>query len=201
MMSNEVRPEQVYLFWEMMQQHYDSEVLDKPTAMEMRVLGWLLDLFCVVDRKTFLERFTTTIGRRIYIPFFVGVDHSRHPLWSQIGTCVHEHQHIVQLDRDGVRFTIDYLFDQASRAAYEAEAYTCNQELHFWRTGELRSPRKLAEKLRYYGCRETDIAVAESQLIAASRAIRGGAVITEAGQVAIAWLEAHYPQLKHGGEE
>ena len=51
MMSNEVRPEQVYLFWEMMQQHYDSDVLDKPTAMEMRVLGWLLDLFFVAGQQ------------------------------------------------------------------------------------------------------------------------------------------------------
>ena len=92
----------------------------------------------VLDKDEFLRRYTTTIGKRIYTPFDVGVPDERYDLWRQISVCVHEHQHVEQLLRDGwLKFAGRYLVSSAARAAYEAEAFRCNMELHYWRYGEI----------------------------------------------------------------
>ena len=76
---------------------------------------------------------------------------------------------IIGVDRDGAfAFALRYLTSRAARAAYEADAYRCNLELHHWHTGTIRSPRELAERLRSYGVRQADIDVAETTLIAAA---------------------------------
>ena len=93
-----------------------------------------------------------------------------------------------------------YLGSRAARAAYEAEAYTCNMELHFWHTGKIRNPASLANKLVHYGCRDEDVEAARQTLLAAGRAIRAGAVFSPSSRLAIQWLEEHAPELKYQPE-
>jgi hypothetical protein len=193
-------PAHVTALWDAMRARYGTRIVDKSSAAEMKLVGWFLERIGVLDQATFLERFTTTIGRRIYVPFTPGTPTPRHSLWSQLVICVHEHQHVEQLVRDGaVTFSLRYLASPAARAAYEADAYRCNLELHHWHTGQLPSPRELAERLRSYGVRDADIDVAETTLIAAARTVKAGGVITPAAKFAIAWLREHAPELEHRG--
>lgn len=197
-MASDPTAAQVTAFWDAMQARYGTRIIDKSSAAEMRLVGWFLERIGVLDAATFLERFTTTIGRRIYVPFTPGTPTPRHGLWSQMVICVHEHQHVEQQDRDGAfTFALRYLISRAARAAYEADAYRCNLELHHWHTGTIRSPRELAERLRSYGVREADIDVAETTLIAAARTVKAGGLITAASKVAVAWLRQHTPELEH----
>lgn len=197
-MASEPTSVHVTTFWDAMQARYGTRIIDKSSAAEMRLVGWFLERIGVLDAATFLERFTTTIGRRIYVPFTPGTPTSRHSLWSQMVICVHEHQHVEQQDRGGsFAFAFRYLTSRAARAAYEADAYRCNLELHHWHTGSIRSPRELAERLRSYGVRDADIDVAETTLVAAARTVKAGGLITPASKVAVAWLRQHAPELEH----
>lgn len=196
-MTTEPTPELVVRFWDEMAARYGTRIVDKSSALEMPAVAWFLERLGVLDAKAFLERFTTTIGRRIYVPFTPGEATPRHGLWSQIVVCVHEHQHVEQARRDGPAvFSLRYLASRAARAAYETEAYRCDLELHHWRTGQLLDPRALARRLRNYGLRDADIQVAEQILIASARTIRLGGLLTPAAKYAIAWLEEHAPGLK-----
>ncbi len=190
--------ENVRGLWNYMSRRYGTRIIDKADALEMRLVAWFLKRIGVLDEEAFLESFTTTIGKRIYTPYSVGESRRGHSLWSQLVTCVHEHQHVEQLKREGMlRFFSRYLASKAARAAYEAEAYTCNLELHFWRTGKILSPKRLASRLLDYGCRPADVEVTHKTLIAAARTIRAGGIITSASKIAIAWLEEYAPELKH----
>jgi hypothetical protein len=197
-MAREPTPSQVIAFWDAMQARYGTRLIDKSRAPEMQLVAWFLQRLGVLDAASFLERFTTTIGRRIYAPFTPGTPTPRHSLWSQIVTCVHEHQHVEQQDRDGaIAFALRYLASRSARAAYETDAYRCNLELDHWHTGAVRNPRDLAERLRSYGLRDADIDVAEAILIAAARTVEAGGLVTPATKVAVTWLQRHAPELAH----
>ena len=198
MKPTELSPELVRDFWRHMTGAYGTRVIDKSSAWEMRLVGMFLARINVLDEEEFLRRFTTTIGKRIYTPFEVGVSDDHYDLWSQISVCVHEHQHVEQLLRDGwLKFAGRYLVSSAARAAYEAEAYRCNMELHHWRFGELPDLGRLARRLEHYGCNQNDIDMAERMLELSAVTVRRGDVINRASQRAISWLEQHAPALKH----
>ena len=198
MKPTELSPELVRDFWEQMTGAYGTRVIDKSSAWEMRLVGMFLARINVLDEEEFLRRFTTTIGKRIYTPFEVGVPDEHYDLWSQISVCVHEHQHVEQLLRDGwLKFAGRYLVSSAARAAYEAEAYRCNMELHHWRFGELPDLGRLARRLEHYGCNQHDIDMAERMLELSAATVRRGGVINRASQRALSWLEQHAPGLKH----
>ena len=67
----------------------------------MQSVARLLDAMGVLDAEEFLENYVTTVDRRIYVPFEIGEGNSSWGLWDQLVVCVHEHQHVEQLDRDG----------------------------------------------------------------------------------------------------
>jgi hypothetical protein len=94
------------------------------------------------------------------------------------------------------RRILAYLTDRTERARLEAEAYRCHLELHYWRWGVLPDPRELAETLGCYGCAPADVDLAERMLRIWAVPIRHGAVLGEASQVAIAWLDEHVPHLR-----
>ena len=127
-MTATLEPGDVRAFWDFMTQHYGTSVINKQDAIAMKVVARVLDTLGIVDRDSFLKEFTTTIGRRIYIPFTIG-DASPLDLWSQIALCVHEHQHVVQHDKLGLRYELTYLASKADRARYEAEAYRSELEV------------------------------------------------------------------------
>lgn len=194
----EVTPAHVLGLWEAMSARWRTTWVPKASAAEMRVAGWFLDRIGVLDRDDFRDRFTTVIGRRIYVPFHPGTPTNTHGLWSQLVVCVHEHQHVVQLEREGTaRFAHRYLARRDARAAFEAEAYACGIELDHWRFGRFPSPERLAAHLRSYGVRDVDIAAAESTLEAAVGIVSSGGTATEAGRFALDWMELHAPELRH----
>ena len=195
----DIQPEEVWAFWRFMQDHYRTTVVNKRDALEMQLVAQALDALGIQSRDRFLRNFTTTLGRRIYTPFEVGSPRGGWDLWSQVVICVHEHQHVVQHDREGLSFEVSYLADRAARARWEAEAYRSNLELHFWRYGTTPSARRIAEVLGDYGCRPEDVDVAAKSLALSAVSIRKGAVINEATHVALGWLNEHVPRLRAKG--
>lgn len=195
----DVQPEEVWAFWRFMQDHFHTSVVNKRDALEMQLVAQALDALGVQSRERFLRNFTTTIGRRVYTPFEVGVPRGGWDLWSQVIVCVHEHQHVVQHDREGLSFEVSYLADRAARARWEAEAYRSNLELHFWRYGTTPSVQRMAEMLSDYGCRPEDVDVAAKSLALSAVSVRRGAVINEATHVALGWLDEHVPRLRAKG--
>ncbi|MFN9808051.1 MAG: hypothetical protein ACK6CU_00280 [Deltaproteobacteria bacterium] len=195
----DIQPEEVWAFWRFVQDHYRTTVVNKRDALEMQLVAQALDALGIQSRDRFLRNFTTTLGRRIYTPFEVGSPRGGWDLWSQVVICVHEHQHVVQHDREGLSFEVSYLADRAARARWEAEAYRSNLELHFWRYGTTPSARRIAEVLGDYGCRPEDVDVAAKSLALSAVSIRKGAVINEATHVALGWLDEHVPRLRAKG--
>ena len=195
----DVQPEEVWAFWRFMQDHFRTSVINKSSALEMQLVARALNALGIQSRERFLKNFTTTIGRRIYTPFEVGSPKGGWDLWQQIVICVHEHQHIVQHDREGLSYEISYLADRASRARWEAEAYRSNLELQFWRTGTTPSAQQTASVLKDYGCRPEDIEVAAKSLALSAVSVRKGAVINEATHVALGWLDEHVSRLRAKG--
>ncbi len=194
-----IRPEDVRAFWSYMQQRFGTRVLNKQSAIEMRLVARALELLGIQSQGEFLRRYTTTIGRRIYTPFTVGVADSTYSLWDQLVVCVHEHQHVAQYDRNGLSFQLSYLFNSAARAQWEAEGYRSDLELHFWRYGETPPVRPIAERLFAYGCNQQDVEVAAKSLALSATAVRRGAIINYATTVALSWLNEHLPQLRARG--
>ena len=193
----EPTPQLVRDFWDHMNDLYGSRVARKEDAIEMRLAALVLSRMGILEREAFLRRFTTVIGKTIYTPFEVGVESEAYPLWGQLTVCVHEHQHIEQLLREGrIPFSVKYLASSAARAAYEAEAQRCDLEMHFWRYGTIRNPRPMAEKLSHYGCSAEDVAMAEKMLRQSIDVIERGGLTNRASQKAIAWLDQHATQLK-----
>ena len=195
----DIQPEEVWAFWRFMQDHFRTTVVNKRDAFEMQLVAHALDTLGVQSRDRFLRNFTTTLARRIYTPFDLGVPRGGWNLWSQVVVCVHEHQHVVQHDREGLSFEVSYLADRAARARWEAEAYRSNLELHFWRYGTTPSARRIAEVLTDYGCRPEDVAVATKSLALSAVSVRKGAVLNEATHVALGWLDEHVSRLRAKG--
>ena len=190
--------QQVRDLWAYMTKRYGTRVIKKSNARMMRLVARALALMGVMDAESFMRRFTTTIGKRIYVPFEIGVEKKSWDLFDQMVICVHEHQHVEQANKEGfLRFARRYLFSKAARAGYEAEAYRCNMELCFWRTGKVLDPSELAQLLRSYGCRSADIKVAEKSLRISAETVRRGGVVNRASQRAIAWLNKHAPGLRY----
>jgi hypothetical protein len=191
--SLDVQPETVRALWAFMQDRYRTSVRSKADATEMVVVAYALERMGILSAQAFLRQYATTIGRRIYLPFTPGegVD-----LWAQIVTCVHEHQHVEQLDREGLEFAFNYVARPAKRALYEAEAARSNMEMHFWRTGQVPSADAIASGLRAYGLSEADVAAAREALRMSAVTVRAGGVVNGASRAALEWLEANAPELR-----
>ncbi|QDG51606.1 hypothetical protein FIV42_12865 [Persicimonas caeni] len=176
--------------WSKMNAHYGTIVVPKARSPLMKLAGAGLHLVRIMDRHTFMNRYTTVVGRRIY-PWFTVGDGSDDDLWYQIVVGVHEHQHVVQARRDGLLgFSVPYVLSPRRRALIEAEAYRCNLEMNWWRTGQVGDPARLAAKLEQYGCRDSDVRAANDYLENAADEIRAGKIVNEASLFAIDWLEA-----------
>ena len=183
-------------FWNHMMQRYGTRALIKHGSWAMRAIAQLLSMGGILDARSFMNNYTTVIGKTIYTPFEIGSASVESDLWRQIVTAVHEHQHVVQQNRDGQRkFMFRYLTNSSSRARYEAEAYRCNMEMHFWRFGEVPSAHDLAWRLKDYGCAVSDIDMAEELLEASAVKISQGHITNQATFEAIAWLVKRAPNL------
>lgn len=165
--------------WSYLQSQYSTTVTHKQDAPEMSLISWIT--------PNFLTRYTTTIGRTIYTPFEIGVPSDGWSLESQVAVAAHEHQHIVQANRDGALYYFSYLFNSAARARYESEAYQSTLEVK-WFLGQEIYPDNVADGLANYGCSAADVTQARNTLERYADAIRRGDVMTEAGQETIFFL-------------
>jgi hypothetical protein len=189
--------EMVRDLWKHMNETFRAKTFEKASAAEMRVIGWALDLMGIRDQGRFLKHSATTVGRRVYVPFELGEAVGGWTLWEQIKTCVHEHQHIAQNDREGpVRFAWRYLRDKADRAVFEAEARTAEMELDLWRNGALPPESTWVKGLEAYELGTSQVALAKSLIAARAETIKRGGVLNEASRVALAWLNANAPALR-----
>lgn len=173
--------------WVALSEHFGTRVVPKAGAPLMRAAGAGLELLRIQTRERFASSYTTVIGRRIYVPYEPGDAASEAGLWRQAATAVHEHQHVVQAERDGfARFALRYLVSPRWRADYEAEAYGCDIELLRWAGRTPPEPASIADRLTEYGLAETDRARARERLLSYADAATPR---NEATLVAIAWLE------------
>ncbi len=195
----DLQPDDVRAFWRFMQGHFDTSAVNKGDDVAMQLVAQALESLGIQNRDTFLKSYTTTIGRRVYTPFEIGVPQGGYDLWGQIVVCVHEHQHVVQHDREGLAYEVSYLTDRAARARWEAEAYRSNLEMCFWRYGQTPSAQSIAEGLFAYGCRAADVEVAAQSLALSAASVRRGAVTNESTRVAITWLNTNLPHLRWKG--
>ena len=198
MIYNKLSPELVKDFWNYMSDLYDTTTVTKADSAFMKTVGWALNLMKIQDKTTFMNKYTTTIGKTIYVCFKVGDPVSK-DLASQISICTHEHQHVVQYRKGGFDFKMEYLLQHDQRAKYEAQAYTTNMEIYYWYTGKILNSDSLANKLSAYGCDSKDIMVAKTILDTNARIIKRGGIIYEASQKAIDWLNDHTEGVKFEG--
>lgn len=192
----DIRREQVWGLWTELEDEYRTRVVAKEDAAEMRIAAVTLSRLGIADTETFLKNSATTIGRRIYVPFDVGVPKAGWDLWTQVVVCAHEHQHVVQRDREGVMYDLSYVVDPAARARLETECFVSDLELTFWRYGRLPKVEQYLDRMAMYALREVDLRVAMKSLEIAAVAVRQGAVVNQASKSAIAWLDANVPHLR-----
>lgn len=191
-----LRVQDVVDLWDHLSSVFDTRVVPKSASPLMHACGGALGLLRIQSRATFMSRYTTVIHRRIYPPFLLDSPGSEATLWGRAATGIHEHQHVVQADRDGfLRFATRYLTSQRARAEYEAEAYGTELELMRWAGRSARAPEELAAELEHYGCGE----VARGHALVELRAIDAATgVETEATKVAIEWLGARLSEADAG---
>lgn len=196
----EPTPATVEAFWKHMCQAFDSTVVPKASSEVMHLVAGFLDVVGIQDNEVFMKHFTTTLGKRIYIPFKVGVP-GIYRLWDQLRICVHEHQHIEQGERDGwIIFGGRYLTSPSYRANYEAEAFGCDMEMEYWHRGPHGFSAhafgyQRALSLENYGCRPEHVEQARQSLDIRAGIVMQGGVESKASQVAITWLNEHVPEL------
>lgn len=189
-------PDIVRGLWAHMTQRYGSKVADKTNAPLMELIAGAMQLFGVDNASDFLKNFTTTIATTIYVPFEIGDDSTGWSLWDQIVICAHEHEHVLQWQREGVAFAAKYLASSGFRAAYEAEAYRSEAELSWWRTRQVAAPTTLAAHLTAYRCSQADMNSA-AQIIELSEAtIERGGIINPPTAAVIDWLNTNAPSLR-----
>lgn len=187
-----VTPELVKAFWAHMAQKYGTVAKAKADADEMKLISQVLGTLKVTDPVAFMSRFTTTIGRTIYIPFTIGEETDTHSLWGQIVICAHEHQHVIQAQEAGdVLFSLRYLLDPTWRATYEGSAYRVSMTLHYWLTGQQPDVAPYLKSIASYGLGAEETAFFEKYLRMSVPTIVAGGVADEAAREAIAWLEAN----------
>jgi hypothetical protein len=145
-------------FWADMTAHYGVRVVTKSSSWLMHVLALILSILRIVDKKKFLTRFATVLGKTVYIPAELGTPADGWSLLSQVVICIHECQHIVQRQRLGnIRYTCRYLFSSLGRAELEAEAYKCKHQFYHLMLNRDISPEGVLKSLRSYGLSDADL--------------------------------------------
>jgi hypothetical protein len=141
-----------------------------------------------------------TIGRTVYTPNPIGPTLPGWSGWDQIATLTHEAQHVVQGERRSlVERAIDYATSTAKRTAVECECFAAEMELEHWRRGKVATwwLGARASSLGSYHVKGVDLQVAERYLRAFAPTVRRYGYVSRAGRVAIEWLDAHAPELRH----
>jgi hypothetical protein len=175
-----------------MSQMYDTEIVSKSAAKEMRMVAAFLETIGVMDAKTFMSKYSVTIDHRIYLPFSPGADTT--PLLAQVMACAHEHQHVVVMEKEGyATYNLQYVGSPAMRAMYEARCYQASAEVCWWRMEALHGEGSLpdidlARTLKAYGCNAKASAPAVKSYEKACVVIQKGGVGCQAAQDVISFF-------------
>lgn len=188
-MSKKITKKDAEKFFKYMSKKYKTEYFDKGEKPPVKLLAEVIDKMGVIKADDFMKKFSMTIGRRIYLPFKPGA--AKPSPWSQIKTCVHEHQHVMQYRKNPFKHVMRYVLSSAKRAVLEAEAYRTAMELDWWRYRRWVPVTKYTDLLKYYGCNKADRRVAEKHLKISQGIVKRGKVISKVSRNAIAWLDKH----------
>lgn len=181
---------QVNSLWDFYQDELGSKVFEKGSKVIMRIAARIVARRTETTEEQFLGDFVTTVGRRIYVPFTLGVEKDDWSWRDQMLLCVHEHQHVVQWRRQPVRFLTQYARDTRKRALFEAEAFLSEFEAcaaFDW------NPPNLEQRigtLKGYGLLPEDIEAARLYLyqhIGVQGSVGPQAGWTRSGRLAAAW--------------
>lgn len=181
-----VTKENVIEFSEYLKKKYNCSIVQKANQYEMQAIAGLLDVMGIQNHDQFLQDFTTTIGRRIYVNFVIGAG-NKAQLVKQIETLCHECQHVVQFDRDGAKFFFDYLRSDAARASYEVDGYRVTMEMSYYLTGKVPSVKSIIQSFEGYSIVYPDTYVAEKSLKSIYAVTAKGAVYSGVSKDSIKW--------------
>jgi hypothetical protein len=173
-------------FAKYMTNKFGATIIDKNDAAGMKMIAMFLDMMGILHANDFMDDFSTTIGRRIYLPFVPGA--ATPSLHAQVELIVHELQHVEQYNSSPFKFIRQYLLSDAKRAQYEAEAYSTNMEMYWWYCGKLLNYKTLAGLLYNYSCDADDVIVVVKHLRICGEVVKRGGVYNEVSKVAIKWL-------------
>lgn len=183
---------EVERFWSFMCNYYRTHIAKKE---DLSSLASFMSNIGIMDEKSFMRNYATTIGRTIFIPFQPGVVTQGWSLWDQLVVCVHEHQHIVQYDDDSWGYMLNYVTSETYRTQYEVDAYATQLELLWMRGVELKPThvKVLLELLNSYMLSDEAKRVAETQLVSIARSVNEGVVTRDSTEVARIWLTTYAP--------
>jgi hypothetical protein len=163
-----------------MTEWYDTEVITKASAVEMKALAKFLDALGVMDSAAFMKEYATTVDHRIYLPCAPGSP--KLSAISQAMICAHEHQHVLLLEDDGpAMYNLYYLGVPGKRAMYEAKCYQATAEVYYWWTKASRGTGdilnlNMKKILAVYGCDSKTSAPAVKMFEKALKVIAKGGV-------------------------
>ena len=155
---------------------YNVQFLNKNSPMYKLIL-WAVDAMGIPDPSAFLEKWSMTIGRFVWLSFTPGQPNSPQAIAAQVCTIGHELKHVEQWRRDKAKFPFRYVGSASRRAHYETEALHVNLELGYslpHAPAHARDYRELANKLRAYMVRRADIAVTKKHLRIYDKVARQG---------------------------
>ncbi|MBN2256468.1 MAG: hypothetical protein JW704_01325 [Anaerolineaceae bacterium] len=179
-----VTPENCKAFWAYMAQKEGFTVVEKATAEEMQAIAWAVR--AIGGDKNWMKSYTVTIGTRVYVPFKIGAGTHTDRI-HQVGTCMHEAQHVRQYKRNPAEYSISYPFSRAARAHYEADAYGVTMESYYYFTGVVWAPGSLANKLKGYYVDEADIHVCKKHLQARAALVKYGVITSGVSKEGLRW--------------
>jgi hypothetical protein len=181
---------------------FGARVLHKEDSIEMRAVAMGMDIgkffgASLASSHDFMTRFTTTLGKNIYMP----AAHRADPLvFMEIVT--HECQHVIQFGESNVAFAWLYLAEPEARVKYEADAYAAGLAITQWLTGELPADSVesiVARLVAGYSLRAEDADLAAGILESHMVSLKAGVVMSAAAREAIKYLKANEPALHLNG--
>lgn len=135
------------------------------------------------------KRVSITLWGTSYLAYTPGVGSQS----RQLRLPPHECTHAVQQEHyPPAEYAWRYVFDVTFRARMEMEALQTDLDLHYWRTGRLRSVNMMIGYMKFYQLPREDLNTIRTHLIECNKIIdRTKKPISPVGKVAVNWLNRH----------
>lgn len=160
---------------------YSCEIVSKNDSW-LKYIARYIDMFSNISADEFMNKYTTTIGSKIFMPAGYNRD------WGFIKLLTHEVQHVADFAKNPQDMVM-YCISKQTRAHIEMRAITTSFELEWWKNKRALSPRKYSRRLFDYGLEDKHVEYVEKGLTSASLSIQQGKIITPVGKNAIAILK------------